>query len=149
MSRRYHDPFVSVSGLHALDTLSLYNGDGYDDPEVVSFNRRAYSERYRRAHGAKPFVRGDSGAYNTPCKGCVFAQTCKEKELACNIFAEWSVSRRPIPPGIKQLLPSKKWMRLLSETEHLGPVRAAYYAVIEKQAGVAPPQTDDLFFDAR
>lgn len=141
---RQHAPFVSSPGLHPMEVLSLYYGDESTEPE---FNRRAYATRLRRERGVKPFERGDSGAYALPCKGCAFAQTCKEKELACNIFAEWSVSRRPIPSGIKQLLPSKKWMRLLSETEHLGPVRAAYYAVIEKQTGEAQPKTDDLFFD--
>lgn len=140
---------IAVAGMHPMEALSLYNGDGYDDPDVVAYKDRAYQRRYRRSKGAMPFVRGDSGAYATPCSGCAFVQLCKEKELACNIFAEWSVSRRPVPGDIKKLLPSKKWMRLLEETEHLGPVRAAYYEVIERQTGTAAPRTEDLFSTAR
>lgn len=135
---------LTVPGAHPLDTLSLYSGDGYNDPEVIEHKRLAYAEKYRRAHGAEPFERGDSGAYSLPCRGCVFEKTCKEKELACNIFVEWSVSRRPVPSGIKKLLPSKRWMRLLSQTEHLGPVRAAYREVIGIQTGTPGP-TGDLF----
>lgn len=137
---------IGVPGMHPMDALSLYNGDGYDDHEVVTYKARAYKERYRRAHGVLPFERGDSGAYAPPCKGCVFAQTCKDRELACNVFVEWSVSRRPIPGGIKKLLPSKKWMLMLSQTEHLGPVREAYHAAIQKQTGVEQT-TGDLFLD--
>lgn len=136
---------LSVGGMHPMEALSLYNGDGYDDPDVVAMKKRAYDKAWRLKNGVVPFDGESPAAHTPPCKGCAFAQRCKEKELACNIFAEWSVSRRPIPDGIKKLLPSKRWMKLLSETEHLRPVRKAYYEVIERQTGQAAPKTDDLF----
>lgn len=141
------NPVLSVGGMHPMEALSLYNGDGWGDEEVAGIRSRAAQTRERRARGVLPIDRSGTPAHNPPCNGCAFERTCAERALACNIFAEWTVSRRPTGKGIKQLLPSKKWLRLLEDTENLRLIRSEYRAAISKMEGTDVPATDDLFDD--
>jgi hypothetical protein len=129
--------WISVGGMHPLEAVSLYNGDPEFDAgkDAALKARRMRANARRRAAGIKPFAPSPFGAQNPPCRKCEFHDTCKSKAIACNIFAEWAISRRPVPKEIKRLLPSKKWMDLLSQADTLDPIRVAYYSIINKQTG--------------
>jgi hypothetical protein len=130
---------LTVPGMTIWESMSLYHGedDARNDPELQNIRKNAMQTRRRREAGVQPFAVSAFRGHTPPCDQCEFASLCREKALACNIFAEWTVSRREIPAGIKKLLPSKKWMRLLQETEHLGAIRVAYFSQL------AVKQTDE------
>lgn len=129
----------SMRGMSALAQLEVFYGeDDPSDADYIKRRKRRTSATYRRKRGQKVRVaKRPLGAHNTPCTGCSFAATCRAKALACNHFAEWAISKRPIPDGIKKLLPSKKWMALMTSSEHVEPLRAAYYEIVDKQTGDA------------
>jgi hypothetical protein len=114
--------------MHPLVTMGLYYGElDKDEYGYLQERQRATQTRVRRRKGIKPFAASPFRAHTPPCTNCEFKKLCEDKGLACNIFAEWTLSRREIPAGIKKLLPSKKWMKLTEQSEHLTPIRVAYY----------------------
>lgn len=127
-----------------IEAMSLYFGedDARSDPELQRIRKNKQQMQRRRERGVGPFAVSPFRSHTPPCAQCEFATLCREKALACNIFAEWTVSRREIPAGIKKLLPSKKWMRLLQETEHLGPIRVAYYSQTGEKVTDEPEQKE-------
>lgn len=125
---------ISGPGMGALATAAHFYGEA--DPSDYDYQlavKKRNGLKWRRKRGQKPVVVSPHRAHNPPCAGCPFEAKCKAQALACNHFAEWAVSKRPIVAGIKRLLPSKKWMALLAEAEDVTAVRKVYYAIIEKQ----------------
>lgn len=125
----------SVRGMHPMEAVSFFNSDGEGDPEASQILARERARRKRRKMGKPLAVVGASRGreYSPPCSGCAFADHCKAKALACNHFAEWAVNKRPIPSGIKRLLPSRTWMRVMHEAETVEHVRVAYDSIVNRQ----------------
>lgn len=126
---------MGLGATHPLDAFNFYYSDGSDDPELANERKRVIATRARRKAGMKPFAQSLFRTQNPPCLKCEFHDVCKSRALACNVFAEWAISRRPVPKDIKRLLPSKKWMALLSQSDTLDPIRVAYYSIVNKQTG--------------
>jgi hypothetical protein len=135
MSRGGEVRAMSAPGLSGLGVAAFYYGDvdpsDYDHQLAV---KRLNANKHRRKRGqAVLVVKRHEAPYNPPCNGCSFKQVCQERALACNHFAEWSLSRRPISSGIKRLLPSKKWMRLIETSEKVKDIHDEYWNIISKQ----------------